>query len=269
MAPQQQQSQPARGAPQQQQLDDPAYMNDLERQISDLERSLWKCDEDPSLSSVRSVTEGMCRARTGVEMSDCERTSIWKWVPPVNAHPAMILNPLSPEAAEGRRLREGILRSAQVCRCVLMENRASSDQRGDCSDPTDSRFYVAVVRHDAHVESNKLARAVQSLRSPRDALPPDALDFHAASDDDVHRITGFDFDTVTPFAMENPNVPVILDRDIALLEESNNRSPKFLWVGGGHVDLKLGMELEEFVRGTDAIVADISLPMNEGGNFDY
>ena len=36
--------------------------------------------------------------------------------------------------------------------------------------------------------------------------------------------------------------------------------PAFVFMGGGHVDLKLGMAVEEFVQGANAIVADVSDP---------
>jgi hypothetical protein len=32
----------------------------------------------------------------------------------------------------------------------------------------------------------------------------------------------------------------------------------FIWMGGGHVHLKLGLSISEFVRNTNAIVADVS-----------
>lgn len=37
----------------------------------------------------------------------------------------------------------------------------------------------------------------------------------------------------------------------------------FVWMGGGHVHLKLGLSIDEFVRKTNAIVADISDPRAE------
>ena len=36
--------------------------------------------------------------------------------------------------------------------------------------------------------------------------------------------------------------------------------PKFIWMGGGHRDWKLGMAVSEFLQGFDAIVLDVSEP---------
>ena len=37
-------------------------------------------------------------------------------------------------------------------------------------------------------------------------------------------------------------------------------SPRFMWMGGGHVDLKLGMSVREFAKATGALVLDASEP---------
>jgi hypothetical protein len=37
----------------------------------------------------------------------------------------------------------------------------------------------------------------------------------------------------------------------------------FVWMGGGHVHLKLGLSIDELVRKTNAIVADVSDPRAE------
>ena len=207
-----------------------------------LERTLWRCDDDPLLSSLRPVTERMRRARHAVESRGCYSSS-WKWVPP-NYYDLTL---------EERRDVLGAVDTSQLCKSMLMENRSSSNN--DCSDRTDARFYLVVVQYDASIDAGRLGSEVRALRPPGpDRLAPSKFDFRVADGKDNTRLTGYDTGAVTPFGLKDSTIPVVLARDVMKLE------PRFMWMGGGHVNLKLGMAVDEFVRGTDAIVAEVSVP---------
>lgn len=66
-----------------------------------------------------------------------------------------------------------------------------------------------------------------------------------------HSLTGFKHNSVSPFGLKT-DVPIIISK--AVVEEEVS----FMWMGGGDVDLKLGMGVGEFVKAKDAFVLDIS-----------
>lgn len=66
-------------------------------------------------------------------------------------------------------------------------------------------------------------------------------------------ITGFFHNAVCPFGLLTP-IPVLLCASCLQL------SPPFLWMGGGEVDVKLGLPVSDFIRATGALVADVSEP---------
>lgn len=48
------------------------------------------------------------------------------------------------------------------------------------------------------------------------------------------------------------DIPVVLSKAITEL------NPAYLWLGGGEVDLKLGMSIDDFMRVKQPLIADTS-----------
>lgn len=63
------------------------------------------------------------------------------------------------------------------------------------------------------------------------------------------QLSGFSHNAVTPIGMAS-EVPIILSHRIVDL------SPDFFWMGGGEVDLKVGLRTGDFLRAYNPIVAD-------------
>lgn len=66
--------------------------------------------------------------------------------------------------------------------------------------------------------------------------------FRLAPEDVSARLTGYEHNAVSPVALADPNVPLVLSHHIAALQ------PDFFWLGGGEVDLKLGFSCRQFVQ---------------------
>ena len=66
-------------------------------------------------------------------------------------------------------------------------------------------------------------------------------------------LTGFEHNAMSPIGLKQKNIPIIMDEKITRLH------PNFFWAGGGEVDLKLGMSIEEFTSSVPLLhVADIT-----------
>lgn len=79
-------------------------------------------------------------------------------------------------------------------------------------------------------------------------------DMRLAPEDVSEKLTGYGHNGVSPFGMLDASIPVIVCKSVL------NVRPKFVWMGGGHKDLKLGMAVSEFVNALNAIVLDVSEP---------
>jgi prolyl-tRNA editing enzyme YbaK/EbsC (Cys-tRNA(Pro) deacylase) len=210
----------------------------------------------------------MRRARRAVEEAGLY-SARWRWVPP-----EYYRWPLAERAA--------CLRAPSVqhlCKSLLLENKKWSGAAapkegagGARHDPTNPRFVLVVIQYAASLDPRKLVAAIRALRpSVKDRLDDGQFDFRIASPEDNDRLTGYSHNAVTPFGMlcsvsgsgtadagigAAPPVPVLLCQAIVPLRS--------LWMGGGHVHLKLGMSVADFCAALRPIVADISQPRDLG-----
>ncbi|XP_021912433.1 LOW QUALITY PROTEIN: uncharacterized protein LOC110826140 [Carica papaya] len=72
-----------------------------------------------------------------------------------------------------------------------------------------------------------------------------------APEDTSIKLTGYEHNAVTCIGM-NTDIPVILDEAIVEL------NPDFFWLGGGEVDLKLGIKTSEFINFVKPFIVNCS-----------
>ena len=122
-------------------------------------------------------------------------------------------------------------------------------------DHTYSQYYLIVLQYDAAITTKKLQSEIIALRPVGKRIEPSKFDFRQASKEDNARLTGFTHNAVTPFGMME-RVPVIISKAIP----DNGDMTQFIWMGGGHVQLKLGMAVKEFIEANRALILDVTDP---------
>eukprot|EP00586_Coscinodiscus_wailesii_P021127 CAMPEP_0172499168 /NCGR_PEP_ID=MMETSP1066-20121228/123111_1 /TAXON_ID=671091 /ORGANISM="Coscinodiscus wailesii, Strain CCMP2513" /LENGTH=264 /DNA_ID=CAMNT_0013272769 /DNA_START=75 /DNA_END=869 /DNA_ORIENTATION=- len=208
-------------------------VSSLLARLAELEKSTYQ-------SPITPLTPCLRRARSAVLSKNLYSTQ-WKWVPP-NYYDL---------ALPQRQKLLGAHSVHQLCKALLVENVKARDD--DIVDRTYSRHYLVVIQYSTTLNAKKMEKAVRALRHTECRLDPSRFEFRVASEEDNTRLTGYEHNSVTPFGLLRGDiVPVILARSVLDVR------PQFIWMGGGHVDLKLGLSVAEFVRGVDAIVADVS-----------
>lgn len=88
-------------------------------------------------------------------------------------------------------------------------------------------------------------------------IPKKNYHFNLAKSSDNDRLTGYLHNGVSPLGMTE-KVPIVLSKRILDL------SPGFIWLGGGEKDVKLGLDVHEFIEKCSPFIADIT---HEG--FEY
>lgn len=165
--------------------------------------------------------EQVRRARNDIELRHKIYSATWKWVP--SEYYGWDLNE-----------RATCLDAPSIhhlCKSLLMENRKNPGQ-----------FVLVVLQYASSLDVKALGVAMKLT----------SYDFRIAETDDNDRITGYKHNSVTPFGLLDPNVPIVLAAAIVPL--------RFFWMGGGHVNLKLGMAVTDFRKALNPIVANISQP---------
>ncbi|KAL7560000.1 hypothetical protein ACA910_013495 [Epithemia clementina (nom. ined.)] len=220
----------------------------VEHRLTKLERETYACPNG------YDVDDSMRRARDAVQDAAIY-SAVWKWVPSY-----YYSWPLEQRA-------ECLTGSSQnidfLCKSLVMENKKiANNSKGDkSSDPkTNPQVVLVIIQYAASFSNKKLATAIRSLRPIHDRIDLSRFDFRIASSEDNDRLTGYKHNSVTPFGLLSPDVPIVLTKEVV--------DRKYFWMGGGHVDLKLRVATSEFIEKMNPIVADISDPREDYTDLD-
>ena len=260
-------------------------LQELLSRVEVLERKRYsKSCSDRSISDATTTTtvpdiidESMRRARFAVEtQTTLHYSAVWKFVPEQYYETSL--------EERARCLQAPSIH--YLCKSLLLENRKATTTVRH-SDPTNPRFVLVVIQYASILDTKKLITAIRQLRTDvTQRLDVSQFDFRIATESDNDAITGYAHNSVTPFGMKcqqqqqqqqrqksaiggddrhatNIPVPIILSSALRPLH--------WLWLGGGHVHLKLGLSVSDFVHAFrhNLIVADISRPrISTGINLD-
>lgn len=120
---------------------------------------------------------------------------------------------------------------------------------------------VHVIVNEEKLDSELLRDFVHSLREVSSRIPKKRLRFQLASEADSFRLSGYAHNAVTPFGMTE-RVPVIVCKRITQIPYNA------IFLGGGDVNVKLGLSVSDLIRSTGAIVGEISHPRDKSKSSD-
>ncbi|KAH7549601.1 hypothetical protein JRO89_XS13G0055000 [Xanthoceras sorbifolium] len=110
----------------------------------------------------------------------------------------------------------------------------------DCSDRNNSKYYVVVVQYTARFNAETVKNFCICSTMARYQKRNSTV-MRLAPEETSISLTGYEHNAVTCIGMKT-DIPVILDEAIVKL------NPDFFWLGGGEIDLKLGIKTPEFIK---------------------
>ncbi|CAG8481275.1 10278_t:CDS:2 [Paraglomus brasilianum] len=131
---------------------------------------------------------------------------------------------------------------AHLCKSIIFENTRCPHESID--DPLNSKYYCVIVQYVGAVNTQKLMNYVRSLKNKE--ISKKNYNFRKS-----YELTGFENNGVSPIGMRQP-IPVILSKSITEIR------PSVFYMGGGHVDWKLAMPTDAFIKATNCFIADLS-----------
>ncbi|KAL3935267.1 MAG: hypothetical protein SGBAC_009184 [Bacillariaceae sp.] len=203
----------------------------LEARVKALEQKRYRCPKGVQ------VDESMRRAREHVERLQLY-SSNWKWVPEKYYDWSL-------------EQRAKILKAKSthmLCKSLLLENKKVTEETDKKTNP---RFLMVIIQYETTLDVKKLTTSLRKLRPVADRLDESQFDLRVASPEDNDRITGYKFNSVTPFGLKE-NVMMVMSSEIVPYG--------YFWMGGGHVHLKLGMSVGDFQKLGNVQVMDLSVP---------
>ncbi|KAF9600532.1 hypothetical protein IFM89_009981 [Coptis chinensis] len=119
-----------------------------------------------------------------------------------------------------------------------MVNTQAHESVTDCSDRNNSKYYVVVVQYSARFSAETVKNFLYSVNNGK--IPKKRFNLRLAPEEESTQLTGYKRNGVTCVGMKT-DIPVILDEAITKL------NPDFFWLGGGEIDLKLGIRTSQFI----------------------
>ncbi|XP_030948738.1 uncharacterized protein LOC115972553 [Quercus lobata] len=139
---------------------------------------------------------------------------------------------------EARRDALGAASIDHLCKSIVLVNTQAPSNVIDCSDRNNSKYYVVVVQYTARFNAETVKNFLYLLNNSQ--IAKKKFNLRLAPEETSVKLTGFEHNAVTCIGMKT-DIPVILDEAIVKLH------PDFFWLGGGEVDLKLGIRTSEFI----------------------
>ena len=168
----------------------------------------------------------------------------------------------------------------QLCKSILFENTVCGHE--NCDDTHDSRYYVVIVQYVRKIDTDLLSSALAHL--VKDKKSKIKYNFRLVSEETSHQLTSYQHNAVTVYGMlstislthsithslthslthlgMNRRIPVVICSNIMQL------SPSFVYLGGGSIDVKLGIPTSLLASSTNAIIALVSKLREEDNNYE-
>ncbi|KAH6828194.1 YbaK/aminoacyl-tRNA synthetase-associated domain-containing protein [Perilla frutescens var. hirtella] len=150
---------------------------------------------------------------------------------------------------EARRDVLGAASIHHLCKSIVLVNTQAPSNVIDCSNRNYSKYYVVVVQYTARFNAETVKNFLYTLNNGM--ISKKKFNMRLAPEETSAKLTGYGHNGVTCIGMKT-DIPVILDEAIAKL------NPDFFWLGGGEVDLKLGIRTSEFIKYVNPFIINCS-----------
>ncbi|KAF8412416.1 hypothetical protein HHK36_000380 [Tetracentron sinense] len=143
-----------------------------------------------------------------------------------------------------------------LCKSIVLVNTQAHASVTDCSDRNNSKYYIVVVQYTARFNAETVKNFLYSLNNGN--IPKKKFNLRLAPEELSSKLTGYEHNGVTCIGMKT-DIPVLPYRRIrivsypypvsVILDEAITKlNPDFFWLGGGEIDLKLGIRTSQFIN---------------------
>lgn len=105
--------------------------------------------------------------------------------------------------------------------------------------PLYPRYVAIVIQYIAKIDAEKVMKWARHMNQHQ-KLGKGKFHFRLAPEEVAYELTGYRYNSLTPYLM-NAKIPLIISDKITKLPG------RFFWIGGGHVDIKLRLGIQECV----------------------
>ncbi|CAM9393974.1 unnamed protein product [Ectocarpus fasciculatus] len=147
---------------------------------------------------------------------------------------------------------------AHLCKTIMFKNTMCEHE--NTSDIYDSKYICVVVQYCEKIAGDRLRDFIHKLPPPGQRLSKKKINFQLAEEEISLKLSGYIHNAVTPLGM-------LAEMPVIICESCTHLNPPFVWLGGGAVDVKLGITVADLAAATGAIVTNISDPRDPAESY--
>ena len=140
-----------------------------------------------------------------------------------------------------------------LCKSVILENTLF-DENIKC--PIYRKYYLTVVQYVSEFNAEKIAKLLRSYIAEKYdiKLTKKQIHFRVAKKEVAYEMTGFSFNSIGPYLMKSEDLLIIFPSKLYEIY------PQYFYLGGGELELKVGVCIDDFMRlfGKQTLVIDTS-----------
>ena len=141
-----------------------------------------------------------------------------------------------------------------LCKSVILEN-TFFDESVKC--PIYQRYYLTIVQYVSSFNAEKIAKLLRSYIAEKYniKLSKKQVHFRVAKKEVAYEMTGFSFNSIGPYLMKSEDLLIIFPSKLYDIY------PQYFYLGGGELELKVGVCIDDFMRlfGKQTLVMDTSM----------
>ena len=130
-----------------------------------------------------------------------------------------------------------------LCKSIVMENAKVEE-----GEPGVVKYWLVIVQYSSRFDVERLRTIVH--RYHKGLLSRAKIKMRLVSEETSYKLSGFKKNAVTPVGMKT-QLPIVLAKEIADLD------PDEFWIGGGEIDLKIGMSVSDFTKAYDPMIVSL------------
>jgi prolyl-tRNA editing enzyme YbaK/EbsC (Cys-tRNA(Pro) deacylase) len=128
-----------------------------------------------------------------------------------------------------------------LCKTIILENTAFDKQY---ESEYYQKFYLAIVQYEKEFNGDKIMKSMKAIQNQHSSekLSNKYFHFRLAKDEVAYDMTGYRFNCITPYLMKDEKVHILFPKNLL------HMNPLYFWIGGGELELKVGLSIDDFMR---------------------
>lgn len=128
-----------------------------------------------------------------------------------------------------------------LCKTIILENKNFDESK---ESKFYKRYYMCIVQYINEFNAEKIAKLLKKRQNDNceEKLSNKYFHFRLSKDEVAFEMTGYYFNCITPYLMKSDSIEILFP-DVLL-----NVYPYYLWLGGGEIELKVGISIFDFIN---------------------